>query len=110
MKSTMSYKDYCGSVEFSDEDNVFFGRIMGINDRITFEGDSVESLRRDFQEAVDEYLEICTQMNKEPEKMYKGTFNIRISPALHKELAIYSASKSKTLNSTVEEAIRDYIK
>ena len=69
MKSTMSYKDYCGSVEFSDEDNVFFGRIIGINDRITFEGDSVESLRKDFQEAVDEYLEICSQMNKEPEKV-----------------------------------------
>ena len=109
MKSTMSYKDYYGSVEFSDEDSTFFGRIIGINDHITFEGDNVESLRSDFQDAVDEYLEICMQMGKEPEKLYKGTFNVRIEPSLHKELAIYSASHGKTLNSTVEEAIRNYI-
>ncbi|MCL2628393.1 MAG: type II toxin-antitoxin system HicB family antitoxin [Oscillospiraceae bacterium] len=110
MKSTMSYKDYHGSVEFSDEDNVFFGRIIGINDRITFEGDNVKNLRKDFQEAVDEYLEICMQMGKEPEKEYKGTFNVRIAPALHKELAIYSFSQGRTLNSVVEEAIKGYIK
>ena len=63
----MKYKDYSGSVEYSDEDGVFFGRIIGINDRITFDGDNVKSLR------------------------------------------IYSASHGKTLNSTVEEAIRSYI-
>jgi len=109
VKNTMSYKDYYGSVEFSDDDNVFFGRIIGISDRITFEGNNVENLRTDFQEAVDEYLEICSNMGKEPEKMYRGTFNVRIAPTLHRELAIYSASQGKTLNSTVEEAIRDYI-
>jgi len=105
----MSYKDYHGSVEFSDEDDVFFGRIIGINDRITYEGDNVKSLRKDFQEAVDEYLETCSQIGKEPEKTYKGTFNVRISPTLHKDLAIYSATHGKTLNSTVEEAICYYI-
>jgi len=109
MKTTMSYKNYHGSVEFSDEDNLFFGRLIGINDRILFEGDSVETLRKNFQEAVDDYLEICKKMGKTPEKAYKGTFNVRISPALHKNLAIYSASQGKTLNSTVEEAIRIYI-
>jgi len=109
MKSTMSYKEYHGSVEFSDEDNVFFGRIIGINDRITYEGDNVTSLRKDFQDAVEEYLETCAHIGKEPEKTYKGTFNVRISPTLHKDLAIYSAIHGKTLNSTVEEAIRSYI-
>ena len=110
MKNTMSYKGYSGSVEFSDEDNLFFGRIIGINDHITFEGDNVESLRNDFQDAVEDYLIICSQLGKEPEKAYKGTFNVRIAPTLHKDLAIYSASQGKTLNSTVEEAIRSYIK
>ena len=105
----MSYKGYYGSVEFSDDDNVFYGRIIGINDRITYEGDNVKSLRKDFKEAVDEYLEICSQLGKKPEKVYKGTFNIRITPALHKQLALYSASTGKTLNATVEEAIRNYI-
>ena len=110
MKNAMCYKGYNGSVEFSDEDNVFFGRIIGINDRITFEGDNVKGLRHDFEEAVDEYLETCMQLGKEPEKAYKGSFNVRIDPTLHRQLAIYSSSNGKTLNSTVEEAIRSYIK
>jgi predicted HicB family RNase H-like nuclease len=106
----MSYRGYFGSVEFSDEDNVFFGRIIGVNDRITYEGDNVEALRSDFQEAVDEYLETCVQLGKDPEKTYKGTFNVRIAPALHRQLAYFSATNGKTLNATVEEAIRNYIK
>jgi len=110
MKSTMNYKGYHGSVVFSNEDNVFYGKVIGINDRITFEGDSVVSLRKDFHDAVDEYIEICSQLGKEPEKEYKGTFNVRIAPALHKNLAIYSSSHGKTLNSIVEEAIQNYIK
>jgi len=109
VRNSMNYKGYYGSVEFSDEDNVFFGRIIGINDRITYEGDNVQTLRRDFEEAVEDYLEICAQMGKEPEKAYKGTFNIRIAPTLHRNLAIFSASHGKTLNATVEEAIREYI-
>ncbi|MDR1558618.1 MAG: type II toxin-antitoxin system HicB family antitoxin [Clostridiales bacterium] len=109
MKNTMSYKGYFGSVEFSDEDNVFFGRIIGINDRITFEGSDVKSLRGDFENAVDEYLETCSQLGKEPDKTYKGTFNVRIDPSLHRQLAVFSATNGKTLNATVEDAIRNYV-
>ena len=109
MSNSMKYKDYSGSVEYSDEDGVFFGRIVGINDRITFDGDNVKSLRINFEEAVDGYLEVCSQIGKEPDKTYKGTFNVRIAPELHRDLAIYSVSHGKTLNSTVEDAIRSYI-
>jgi len=109
MKNTMSYDGYNGSVEFSDEDSMFYGRIIGINDHITYDGYNAEELRKNFREAVEDYLEICSEMGKEPEKAYKGTFNVRIGPTLHRELAIYSASNGKTLNSTVEEAIRSYI-
>ena len=109
MKNVLSYKGYHGNVEFSNEDSVFFGRIIGINDRITFEGTDVDSLRKDFQDAVDEYIETCAEIGKEPEKTYKGTFNVRIAPELHKQLAYYSASNGKTLNATVEEAIQEYI-
>jgi predicted HicB family RNase H-like nuclease len=109
MKNALNYKGYFGSVEFSDEDDVFYGRIIGINDRITYEGDSVHSLRQDFVSAVDEYLETCASLGKEPEKAYKGSFNVRIEPALHKQLAVYSSSRGKSLNAAVEEAIRSYI-
>jgi len=109
LKSTLSYNGYNGSVEFSDDDSIFYGRIMSINDHITYDGFSVAELRDNFQNAVNDYISICMDIGKEPEKTYKGTFNVRIGPALHKELAIYSASHGKTLNSTVEEAIRRYI-
>ena len=109
MKNAISYKGYYGSIEFSDEDNIFFGRIMGINDRIIYEGGDVHSLRRDFEESVDEYIELCAEIGKEPEKSYKGTLNIKINPSLHRQLAIFSASHGKTLSTAVEEAIRNYI-
>ena len=109
MKNTMKYKEYYGSVEFCDEDNIFFGKIIGINDTILYDGTSVDELRKNFNDAVEEYFEICKDLGKEPEKMYKGTFNVRIHPALHRDLVVYSASQGQTLNSTVEEAIRNYI-
>jgi len=109
MKNTLNYKGYFGSVEFSDKDDVFHGRIIGINDHITYEGDSVKNLRRDFKSAVDEYLETCAELGKEPEKAYKGSFNVRIEPALHRQLAVYSLSHGKSLNTTVAEAIKNYI-
>jgi len=110
VKNFMEYRGFYGSVEFSDEDNVFFGRLIGINDRILFEGDSVTNLRNNFKEAVDDYFEICKNMGKEPERVYKGTFNVRIAPTLHRDLSIYSETHGMSLNSTVEEAIRSYIK
>ena len=110
MKNSMEYNGFYGSVEFSGEDNVFFGRLIGINDRVLFEGDSVTGLRSSFEEAVDDYIEICEKMGKEPERAYKGSFNVRIAPTLHRELSIYSETHGMSLNSTVEEAIRSYIK
>ena len=109
MKNAMNYRGYYGSVEFSDEDSVFFGRVLGINDHITYEGNNVETLRNDFQEAVDEYLATCIRLGKEPEKAYKGSFNVRIAPSLHKQLTVFSITNGKSLNATVEEAIRNYI-
>ena len=109
MRNTLKYKEYYGSVEFSDEDNVFHGRIIGINDRITYEGDSVQSLRQDFMAAVDDYINVCAELGKEPEKAYKGTFNVRIEPALHRQLVVYSSSHGKSLNAAVEEAISNYV-
>jgi len=70
MKNMLSHKGYFGSVEFSDEDDILHGRIIGINDRITYEGDSVKSLRMDFISAVDDYLCVCEELGKEPEKVY----------------------------------------
>ena len=105
----MEHRGYYGTVEFSSVDKVLFGKVLGINGLISYEGSSVESLRTDFQNAIDDYLEICAAEGVEPQRAYKGKFNVRVSPELHKTLVLYSAARGKTLNSTVEEAIRRYI-
>ena len=81
----LHYKGYIGSVEFSEEDAVFHGKVVGIKPLISFEGDSVTAITNDFQNAVDEYLEFCSTNGKTPEKSFKGSFNIRIGADLHRK-------------------------
>ncbi|MBO9572667.1 MAG: type II toxin-antitoxin system HicB family antitoxin [Chitinophagaceae bacterium] len=101
----MQYKEYLASVHFSAEDDVFYGKILGINDLINFEGSSVRELKKAFQEAVEDYLETCKEVGKEPNKTYKGTFNVRIPSELHKEAAVFAASNNLSLNDFVKTAI-----
>lgn len=105
MNNSIEYKGYYGSVEYSAADEVFFGRVSGISDHITFEGKSIDELKRDFADFVDDYLESCAKLSKEPERAYKGSFNVRISPELHKQLSIFSQLHNQSLNASVEEAI-----
>ncbi len=105
MNDSLQYKGYYANVQYSAEDDVFFGSIVGINDLVSFEGTSVKELKQAFYEAVDDYLETCKAQNKEPDKTYKGSFNIRISSELHRQAAIVSAGKNMTLNDFVRYAI-----
>jgi len=75
---------YHAEIHFSIEDDVFYGKLIGISDLILFEADSVKALKDAFTEAVEDYIETCTELNKPPQKPYKGSFNIRISPDLHR--------------------------
>ena len=109
MSNLLEYKGYYGTVEFSAVDKILFGKVIGINSLISYEGDSVQNLREDFEGAIDDYLEMCAENGMEPEKAYKGSFNVRVSPELHKTLAFYSASRGQSLNSAVEEAIKRYV-
>lgn len=106
MKNMLTYRGYYGTVEYSDEDECFFGKVLGMNDLILFEGDSVKKLKEDFREAVDGYLESCERSGKRPEKYYKGSFNIRIAPELHRKAVLAAEHGHQTLNSFVEGAIR----
>lgn len=105
MNDILQYKGYYATVQFSAEDEVFFGKLLGINDVVNFEGTTVKELKSAFKDAVDDYLETCKELNKEPEKMYKGSFNIRIPSELHRQAAIVSAGKNMTLNDFVRYAI-----
>ena len=101
----MQYKGYYATVNFNAADEVFFGKIAGISDLVSFEGESVKDLKKAFQEAVDDYIETCETLGKEPGKAYKGSFNVRVDPSLHKEAAFYSAANNITLNEFIKRAI-----
>lgn len=109
MKNSMKYKGYVGTVEYSDEDECFYGKVLGVNGLITFEGKSVSELKQAFHMMLDEYLEDCKNAGIEPDKTYKGSFNIRITPELHKQASIYAACVGTSLNAVVELALQEYM-
>lgn len=105
MDNNLTYKGYLGTVSFSSEDEVFYGKIHGINDLVTFEGKSVNELKSSFKEAVEDYLETCATLNKEPNKTFKGSFNVRLSTNLHRRASLIASKKSISLNDFVKKAI-----
>ena len=105
----LEYKGYHTKVEIDCEDFTIRGKIEGINDLVNFECDDIKDIEAEFHAAVDDYLEFCQEVGKSPEKEYKGTFNVRISPELHKELAQLSSKNGESLNSCVEKAIQQYV-
>jgi Uncharacterized protein encoded in hypervariable junctions of pilus gene clusters len=105
MKNVLKYKEYIGTVNFSADDNVFFGKLEGINDLITFEGSSVQELNDAFCYMVDEHIKDCEAENIQAEKSHKGSFNIRLSPELHRRAAIFAKLHGISLNTFVKESI-----
>ncbi len=109
MKDVMFHKDFIGSIHYSTDDEVFYGKIEGIDDSVGFEGSSVEELKLAFHEAVEDYVKLCEMNGKQPQKAYKGSFNIRISPELHRKAAREAAVRGISLNQFIESAIREKV-
>ena len=107
--NTMTYKGYLGSVAFSEKDNVFFGKIEGINGLVNFEGESVKELTDAFHEAVDDYLAYCKEEGIEPDKSYSGVLNVRLTPAIHRQIAILARQAGLTLNAFIKEAVEEKV-
>ena len=110
MNNVLKYKGYYAVVQYSAEDEVLYGKIEGINDLVSFESDNISDIKSEFESAVDDYIEYCREIGKEPEKAYKGSFNVRIPTELHKKLAISAISDNITLNQAVQQAIESYLK
>lgn len=105
MKSMMEYNGYHASVEYDADANIFIGEVFGITDSLNFHGSSVDELRTMFEQSIDNYLELCQKIGKEPDKEFKGTFNIRTSPDTHRKAALAAAKQGITLNQYVSNAI-----
>jgi len=104
-ENILKYKNFIGTVQYSADDDIFYGRIDGIDDLVSFEGDNVKDLRRAFEEAVNDYLQLCEGTGKDPLKSFRGSFNVRISPDLHKKAYLAAAQEGKSLNQFVQSAI-----
>lgn len=105
----LEYKGYHTKVEFDADSLTLRGKIEGISDLVDFECEDIRDVKKEFESAVDEYLDFCKEVGKEPDKEYKGSFNVRIDPKLHKRLANIAFCNSISLNTAVEEAIKEYV-
>jgi predicted HicB family RNase H-like nuclease len=102
----MKYKGYEAIIEYDEVDRLFFGRVINTRDIISFDGTTVEELQQSFEAVIDEYLEDCQQEGKEPDKVFSGQFNLRISPELHRQISLEAKKKNLSLNSFVEEVLK----
>ena len=105
MSNVLAYKGYFAPVEFDAEQHLLTGMVAGIRDAIVFEGRTVEEVESGFHDAVDDYLDFCAEKGKEPERAFKGSFNVRTGSELHKRAALAAAQRGESLNKFVSEAI-----
>ena len=101
----LSYKGFYGSVNFSAADEVFYGKVEGVHDLVSFEGATVKELKQDFQKAVEDYILFCKKRGNPVQKSLMGSFNIRIKPDIHQRAAIVALQKNISLNQLVQQAI-----
>lgn len=104
----LKYKGYIGSVEYSEEDNCLFGKIIGMSkDLITYEGASINELQADFEAGVDTYLENCLVRGIEPRKAYSGSLNVRITPEIHNKIADIAQERGITINAYIKNTLEN---
>ena len=109
MENVLRYQDFVGTVQYNATDKLFHGKLAFITDLVTFEGSSVAELETAFIEAVEDYIDLCEQVDKKPEKRFAGSFNIRMKPELHRRAAIASLEKGLSLNQLIVDAVSRYV-
>lgn len=102
----LEYKGYTGTIEYSKEDELLFGKVIGIKSLLSYEGSTGTELEADFRGVIDEYLGDCKESGIKPEKPFKGSFNVRIPSELHRDAAIKAMELNTSLNGFVSESIR----
>nr|MBS0036628.1 type II toxin-antitoxin system HicB family antitoxin [Saprospiraceae bacterium] len=102
----LEYKGYTGTIEYSKEDKLLYGKVVGIRGLLSYEGTTGTELEADFKEVIDEYLADCKVAGIKPEKPFKGSFNVRIPSELHRDAALKAMELNTSLNRFVSESIR----
>jgi predicted HicB family RNase H-like nuclease len=107
--NTLSYKGYLGTFAYEEDADVLHGRIVGLRDVITFEGRSLDELKKALAASVDDYLAFCRERGEEPEKPLSGKFMLRLDPALHRAIAAAAEREGKSLNGWVKDQLTEAI-
>lgn len=110
MDNILKYKGFSAKIEFSADDNVFFGRVLGIDDIVTFHADNTRDLNNEMKETVDFYLKVCEKEGKPPKKDYSGKLLFRFSNELHAKIAEAAASRKKSINEFGKEVFETVLK
>ncbi|MDO5448767.1 MAG: type II toxin-antitoxin system HicB family antitoxin [Clostridia bacterium] len=108
MSNLLEYNGYHAQIEVDVEDHIFVGTVIGIQDSLSFHGRTLDELEEMFKQSIDNYLEVCKKMNKEPDKEYKGSFNVRIDPSLHRQIDIEAHQEKISLNALIEKILREH--
>lgn len=107
--SVLKYKDYEGTAELDMERKVCRGKILFIDDLVTYEADTPAKLEKEFRAAVDDYIETCSSLGREPQKPLKGQFNVRIPPTMHKDAVLRAVTDKVKLNDVVVRALGTFL-
>lgn len=105
MNNILTYRGYYATVEFDSKSHTLCGSVVGMNDGVYFEAESASDIEGAFHDAIDDYLAFCAEKGKVPGKSYKGSFNVRINPELHRAAAMAAAARKESLNQFVADAI-----
>ena len=110
MKDMMEHRGYNGSVHYDEEDKIFFGKVEFIRALVSYEASDAKKFRKAFEEAVEDYIDQCEKDGTEPERPFKGSFNVRIKPELHRKAALMADKKGISLNKFLAETLEKVTK
>lgn len=109
-KDMLEYQGYRTRVSFDAEAMQICGKVEGLKDEVWYSCESAADVEKAFHQAVDDYLAACAREGRRPGREYKGVFNVRIRPELHRALAEMASESRVTLNYIIEQALSDYVK
>lgn len=109
MSNYLEYKGYLGTVEYSSEDQLLFGKVQFVDSLLAYDGSTVEEINLAFRETIDSYLEFCKEVGKSPEKSYNGSFNVRVGSKLHKKVAQEAFAQGLNLNEFIIKALESAV-
>lgn len=109
MSNYLEYKGYFGTVEYSSDDELLFGKVQFIDSLLAYDGKTTIEIKLAFEETIDSYLEFCREANKSPEKTFNGTFNVRIGSELHRKAAKLAFSQGSSLNEFTMKALETLV-